>query len=350
MGNKIRYGCIGAGIIAEKKTLQQYSQIDEVEMAAVCDIDIQKAMELAQKCNVKKAYKDYREMLREEKLDLVSVCVPNYLHMPVILEALKNGCHVHCEKPLAISVKEAEIIADAKNQYNKKVMVGFDKRFTPENQLIKKLTESNYFGEIYQARCGWRRRSGIPGRGSWFTNKKLSGGGALIDIGTHMLDLTLNFIGYPQPYSVSSATYSKFSSSKTRGWDAYKEDDNGIFDVEDMAVGFIRLENQTTIDFEVSWASNIEEESYYFELKGTKGGVNSTNGKLKMFSEMMGVCVDITPKINLKLKYVNESEHIVKCILEDLEPMSTIEQSVTLMRIIEAAYKSADESQEIKCI
>lgn len=347
MIKQIRYGCIGTGGIAAKKHLNQYSQIDTIDIVAVCDVSIEKAERLARKYNIPRVYTDYKEMLKKEQLDLVSVCTPNYLHKPIIIEVLKNGGHVHCEKPMAITVEESEAIIKAKNKYGKKIMVGLNKRFTPESLLVKKYVEGDFFGEIYHAQCGWRRRAGIPGRGSWFTNKKLSGGGPMIDLGVHILDLTMYLMGYPQSRAVDATTYSKFSNSTTRDRYGYIASQEGIFDVEDMAVGFVRLENGATINFEFSWASNIEEESFYYELKGTKGGVSYINGEVKMFSEVMGTCVDVIPRINMRAKQENECEHFVDCIIEDKEPIATAEQALSLIKIIEASYKSAKQNKQV---
>lgn len=347
MSGKLRYGCVGAGGIANKKHLNEYSKLQNVEMVAICDTNRSAAEKMAEKFNIPQVYTDYREMFEKASLDLVSVCTPNYLHMPVSVDALKAGIHVHCEKPVAMNQEEAQLLAEAKNKYGRKVMAALNNRFTSEAAFVKKYVEAGMLGEIYHAKCGWRRRNGIPGKGAWFTNKQLSGGGPLIDLGVHFLDLTLFFMGYPAAASVVGTTYSKFPDSSTRIRPGYKIVGDGIFDVEDMAVGFVRLENDATIDFEFSWASNIEKECKYYEILGTKGGVSYANGELKIFSEVMGTSVNIVPELNGTIQTVNEFQHFTDCIVNGREPIAPVEEAVRLMKIIDAIYKSSETRREV---
>lgn len=346
MPQKIRYGCIGAGGIADKKHLNEYSKLSNVEMVAICDTNLAAAEKLAQKYSIPEIYQDYKEMFEKANLDLISVCTPNNLHMPITVAALEKGIHVHCEKPVGLNANEAQAILDARSEYGKKVMIALNNRYTAESCFVKRYADSGFFGEIYHAKCGWRRRNGIPGKGMWFTNKKFSGGGPLIDLGVHFIDLVLFFMGYPSPATVNGSVYSKFSDSSFRIRPGYKIVGDGIFDVEDMAVGFIRLENGASIDFDFSWASNIEKETKFYEILGTKGGVSFINGELKIFSEILDTCINIVPELNTKP--VNEFEHFIDCIENDREPNSSPEQAVKLMKIIDAIYLSAETRREIR--
>lgn len=347
---KLKYGCVGAGGIADYKHLSGYSKIDEVEITAICDPNHKAVKKLADKYNIPNVYSDYIEMLDKTELDFISVCTPNYLHAPVSIEALKRGIHVHCEKPITLNAQEAQDIINAKNKYNKKFMVALNNRFTNESFFTKKYIEAGFLGEIYHAKCGWRRRRGIPGKGGWFTNKKLSGGGPLIDLGVHFLDLAMYFMGYPEPLSVTGATYSKFVDDNVRNSVNYSMPTGGVYDVEDMAVGFVRLKNGATIDFEFSWASNIENEYNYYELLGDKGGISFKNGQLKIFSEVIDTCVDIVPNTNYPVDALNEFEHFIDCIKNDKEPLAPAEEAAKLMKIIDGIYKSSEEGREIRLI
>lgn len=347
MPDVLKYGCIGAGGIADWKHLDGYSKIGGVKIQAICDSNLKAAEKLAEKYGIPDVYKDYIEMLDKTELDFVSICTPNYLHAPAALEALKRGMHVHCEKPVAMNAQEAQSMVDAKNKYGRKLMVALNNRFTNESFFVKRYAEAGFLGDIYHAKCGWRRRRGIPGKGGWFTNKSMSGGGPLIDLGVHFLDLTMYFMGNPKPSSVSGATYSKFSANISRnGWN-YGSKGDGIYDVEDFAVGFVRLENGATIDLEFSWASNIEKEYNYYELLGTKGGISFSDGKLKIFSEIEDTCVNILPDTNYSDKALNEFEHFIDCIKNDREPLAPPEQAVDLMKIIDGIYKSAETKKEV---
>ncbi len=346
MSDKLRYACIGAGGIADKKHLQGYSKLPGVELAAVCDSDPASAKRLAEKYQIPAVFEAYDEMFSKIPLDMVSICTPNFLHAPIAVAALNNGINVHCEKPLALNAEEAGRIVAAKNASGKKVMVALNNRFTSESIFIRKCAEEGVFGEIYHAKCGWRRRNGIPGKGVWFTDKKLSGGGALIDLGVHYLDLVLSFMDFPEIRSVSGSAYSVFGNTDNRLRPGYKSKGNGLFDVEDMVVGFLRTESNATVDFEFSWASNIEAERKYYELLGTKGGVSCINGEIKLFSEWAGSSVNVIPDLSGE-RHLNEFEHFVKCVQNDEEPESSPEQAAKLMRVIDAVYESSLQRKEV---
>lgn len=347
MTGKLKYGCVGAGGIADWKHLDGYSKIGEVSIEAICDANLKAAEKLAEKYGIPKVYGDYMEMLEKTKFDFISICTPNFLHAPITIEALKRGIHVHCEKPIAMNAQEAQAMVDAKNKYGRKLMVGLNNRFTNESFFVKKYAVEGLLGEIYHAKCGWRRRRGIPGKGGWFTNKQLSGGGPLIDLGVHFLDLAMYFMGNPKPASVVGAAYSKFDDNSSRNSWSYGSSGDGTYDVEDFAAGFVRLENSATIDFEFSWASNIENEYYYYELMGTKGGVCYKGGELKIFSEVFDTCIKILPDTNYPSKALNEFEHFIDCIKNDREPLAPPEQAVDLMKVIDAVYRSAETKKEV---
>ena len=335
---KLKYACIGAGGIANKKHLNEYSKLENVEILAICDTNIKAAEALAEKYSIPNIFHSYEDMFKSIPLDLISVCAPNYLHTPITVAALNHGINVHCEKPLSLSSTEVQRIIEAKNQSNKKVMVALNNRFTAESQFVKNYADQGGFGEIYRIKCGWIRRNGIPGRGSWFTNKKLSGGGSLIDLGVHYLDLAMYFMNYPKVSTVMGSTFSKFGDSRNRIRPGYKSNDNGIFDVEDMANGFIKLGNGATIDFEFSWASNIEKECKYYEILGTKGGARWVNDKLEIFTEVNDSHLNLIPDTNSFKNSVNEFSGFVDCIINDVEPSATAEEAFTLMQIIDSIY------------
>lgn len=348
MKSRLKYACIGAGGIADKKHLKEYSLRSDIEVIAICDSNIKAAEKLAAKYCVPNIYNNCEEMFEKHNLDLVSVCVPNYMHAQITIAALKKGINVHCEKPLAVDAHEAQEIVDVKNKYQKKVMVALNYRFTSEAQFVKRYAEEGLFGEIYHAKCGWIRRNGIPGKGVWFTDKELSGGGALIDLGVHFLDLSMFFMDYPKVSSVSSANYSKFGGSASRLRPGYRNNGDGKYDVEDMAVGIVRMKNGATIDFEFSWASNIEKESKYFEVLGTKGGACFKDGELQIYSEVFDTNINIKPDLNNSILQINEFENFVNCIQLNKEPYAPPEEAVELMKVIDALYLSNKLGKEVE--
>lgn len=347
MAGKLKYACVGAGGIAEWKHIPGYQSIEDVEIVAVSDPNLKAANRVAEKYKIPNVYEDYKDMLAKEKPDIISVCTPNYLHKPVTIEALSMGIHVHCEKPLAMNAKEVEEMIEARDKYGKVLMVGLNNRFRNESYFVKRCAEEGFFGEIYHAKCGWRRKRGIPGKGGWFTNKKMSGGGPLIDLGVHFLDLAMYFMGFPNPVAVTGAAYSKFADVECRNSWNYGSSGDGTYDVEDFAVGFVRLENGATIDLEFSWASNIEKEYNYFEILGTKGGACFKEDKLKLFTQMGDTLIDINPDVNYPKKAINEFEHFIDCIQNGTKPIAPPEEALKIMKIIDGIYKSSETKREV---
>jgi predicted dehydrogenase len=338
MAKKLRYGLIGCGGCGVNKHLKSYaSYTDDVELYGVYDFEPAKAQKAAAELHVPHVFDSVEAMLADPKLDVVSVVTPNALHAPYAIAALQAGKHVHVDKPIALNAQQAQAIVDARNASGKLCMVGLNNRFTEVNQFIKSYVDAGNLGEIYHARCGWRRRRGIPGRGSWFTTKALSGGGPVIDLGVHFFDLTLFFMGFPAPAAVSASTYCKFAGSG-----------EGTFDVEDFAAGFAKLETGASVAFEFSWASNIERESNYVELLGTKGGLSMYDGVLKIFGEAQGVLTDIAPHVKNKPSWgENETKHFIECIRKKKQPLAPPEDAVKMMQIIDGIYTSAETGREV---
>lgn len=338
MSRLIRYGCIGAGGIARKKHLPGYQKLHEVELVAVCDVNIANAQKLADEFGVPKVYTDYREMITAEKLDLVSICTPNNTHTDIAIDAMGLGCHVHVEKPMALHAIQAARIAAAERQYGKYVMVGLDKRYQSESILVERLMKDGFFGEIYQVRCGWERSSGIPGSGAWFTNQALSGGGALIDLGVHYLDWAMSILDYPEPVSIVGSSHNWFLRQGGRIRRGYRSNPNGICNVEDFATGTIKMSTGTILDFTFSWASNIQEEVQYLEIFGRNAGMTLRNGKLMLFREICGVMFSLVPDMATMPEAEDEFAHFVSCIQKDVPTKTCAQRSLQTMRMIDQIY------------
>lgn len=350
MTTNLRYGLIGAGGNAEKKHIHGYLALSGVDVVAICDIDYDKAARMAERHGVSKVYKDYKEMIARENLDIVSIVTPNYLHAEITEYALVHGVHVHCEKPLSIGADEARRIVAARNKSGKKVMIGLNNRFTNEAVFLKKWIDEGKLGDIYSAKAGWIRRSGIPGRGTWFTEKARSGGGVMIDLGAHYLDLALYLMGLPKPSYIAGRVHQNFTHTTARNRNGYKGIEGGIFNVEDAASGFLCLDNGASVSIDFSWASNIEEDTFYVELMGTKGGASLVNGTLKLFGESSGICLDITPKLKLNpnLQLMNEFQHFLDYIKEEHNQLiAPADDGVYFMEIMDAFYKSAEEGAPV---
>ena len=206
----VKIGIIGSGKICQGPHMGAYDKIDNAQIVAICDIDEKKLESVSKRYPNAKLYTDYKEMIAKEELDAVDICTPNNIHSQAAVYALDNGLNVICEKPDAINVAEAEKMKAAAEKSGKTLMVIRNNRYRPTTKFLKEYIKEGKMGEIYAGRCGWIRRRGIPGWGGWFTDKAQSGGGPLIDLGVHSIDLAMYLMGNPKPVTVSGSTYSKF--------------------------------------------------------------------------------------------------------------------------------------------
>lgn len=356
---KLKVGIIGLGGICRHAHMPGYLNMDNVEVSAVCDILPEKIDSFKEQYNMSDipSFTDYNDLLNFDGLDFVDICTPNYLHSIIAVAAMEKGLHVFCEKPDAVSVEEAEKMKAASEKYSRHLMVMRNNRYRPTAKYLKQFIEDGKMGEIYCGRCGWQRRRGIPGKGGWFTTKAQSGGGPLIDLGVHMIDLSIWLMGNPTPVAVSGCTYAKFADSSVSDsvhsrFGSAKED--GTFDVEDLAMGFIRFDNGACLQIEFSWASNVEEEQLFVELRGTKAGskFSSKTNRLKIFTEEYGNLVDSEPVTADDSKGMRQHEanlrHFADVISGIAEPDFIPVQGVNMIKILEAMYKSAETGKEVR--
>lgn len=340
MSEKLRYACIGAGGIARKKHLNGYSKLSQVGIVAICDTSRPAAEALAREFSIPRVYTDYRQMLAAEKPDLVSVCTPNATHKDITVYALSQGCHVHVEKPMALNAAEAQEILDAQKRYGKLVQVGLNKRFLGSTVLLRRLMQEGFFGDIYRVRCGWERNSGIPGVGRWFTDKALSGGGALIDLGVHYLDLAMWVLNWPTPQKVLGSLSSNFLSAGNRIRRGYKSAD-GPVNVEDGASGSVQMASGQTLDYCFSWASNIEREVRYLEAYGSQAGFRLENDSLHLFTQLGGTMFTLTPDEATLPLDENEFQSFVDAITQDKTPEASAEQGYRVLSLIDMIYENS---------
>ena len=339
---KLGVGIVGVGI--GHLHMQGYAQCPDAQVLAVCDVNEERARRVAAECGVPHVFTDYEKMLKLDGIDAVSICTPNYLHAPMTMAAFGAGKHVICEKPLAMTPEEGEAMVAAGKKAGKLFMTAFNNRFRGDTQVLRKFIEKGELGDIYYAKTGWIRRKGIPGMGSWFTTKSQAGGGPLIDIGVHVLDLALWLMGNPKAVTVTGSAYAKFGP-KGEGRGGWGVPEKGGFDVEDLAAAFIRLDTGATVLLEASWASHIQCDVIYTNLVGTKGGADLD--PLRIYRDMHGAPVDITPGFPNQSGHIMEIKHFVDCIVNGTELISTGEHGLEITRILDAIYKSAETGKEI---
>ncbi len=340
----IKVGIIGAGKMCQNGHLPAFDKLDECKIVAICDINDAKLEQMKQRYPEAHLYSDFKEMIDKEELDAVDICTPNNIHSIAAVYALEKGLHVLCEKPDAVSVAEAERMKNAAEKSGKTLMVIRNNRFRPSTKFLKQFISDGKMGEIYAGRCGWIRRRGIPGWGGWFTDKEQSGGGPLIDLGVHIIDLSMYLMGNARPVTVSGSTYTKFAHTS-----------HSKMDVEDLAMGFIRFDNGACLQIEFSWASNIAGDQIFVELRGEKAGsrFSAIDNKLEIFTEEYGNNITIAPSINdynCMPHHEANIRHFVDVICGRSEPDFTPEQGLNMVKILEALYKSAELGHEISLV
>jgi predicted dehydrogenase len=340
----VRVGVVGLGM--GRFHIQHYAKLPAAKVQAICDLDAELLKTTATEFSIPQTFVSFEDLLNNAEIDAVSLAVPNYLHKPMTIAALDRRLHVLCEKPMAMNTAEAVEMRDKVRATGRKFMVHFNQRFRAEHQYIKSLIQADKLGSVYYATAGWRRMRGIPRFGGWFGRKEMSGGGPLIDLGVHMLDLARWLIGNPKALTVSASTFSFIGQSLALAQKKH-------FDVEDLAAALIRFDNGTTLAIEASWALNFEErEKVYLELSGTRGGISSISYDYKdtqvsVFQEKNGAMVKTVP-IKYPQNFESAQEHFINCILHDTEPSASADDGVEIMRLLDAIYESARIGREVE--
>ena len=279
MGRKVRIGIIGCGGIANGKHMPALKKIEEAEMVAFCDIIEERAVKAAKEFGVEgaKVYTDYRKLLEDESIESVHVCTPNRSHSFITIDALEAGKHVMCEKPMAKTYAEAKKMYETAQRTGKKLTIGYQQRWRPDSLYLKEACDNGDLGDIYYGRAIALRRRAVPTWGV-FLNEYEQGGGPLIDIGTHALDLTLWMMNNYKPKMVVGNVYKKLGNQERSG-NAWGDWDPAQYTVEDSAFGFVTMENGATISVEASWALNIADPNEAVTyLCGDKAGADMRGG------------------------------------------------------------------------
>jgi len=360
MAAKLKAAIIGCGGIANGKHMPAIRQIEELEMVAFCDIVVERAEKAAKQYGTAdaKTYKDYKDVLKDKAIDVVYVLTPNREHSFITIDALNAGKHVMCEKPMAKTSKEAKEMVETAKKAGKVFTIGYQNRYRDNSQYAKKMVARGDLGEVYMAKAHAIRRRGVPTWGV-FLDGEAQGGGPLIDIGTHALDLTLWTMDNYKPKTVLGSVYHKLNSHGDCGnifgpWDPAK------FTVEDSAFGFITMENGATIFLESSWALNtVDESEAVTSLCGTKAGLDMKEGmsSLRINGDDMGKTFVSHPNLGTgavafyegasNSPEVIEQRTFVNAILKGTPLTVLPEQAYVVTQILEAIYESAKTGQAV---
>ena len=353
MAKLIKVGIIGCGGIATKKHMPALKKVPDCEMVAFCDIIPERAQESAKNFGTPDATwcTDYKELLANPDIDVVHVCTPNRSHSFITVDALEAGKHVMCEKPMAINTVEAKKMLDAQKRTGKKLTIGYQSRFRDDAQYMKAEADAGTFGEIYYAKATALRRRAVPTWGV-FLNEYEQGGGPLIDIGTHSLDLTLWMMNNYKPKYCVGTTYHKLNNQTRTGnaWGDWKPEE---FTVEDSAFGFIVMENGATIVLESAWALNtLEVRETRYQLCGTKEGLDTFTGGVRINGVECGRQYEKNPSLGAGgvafydgagngTPAEREARAWINAILNDTDPVVLPEQAFVVTQILEGIYESA---------
>jgi len=350
--NPVRIGIIGTGSISEAH-LGAYNRNSEAKISAICDLNEERARKVAQKYNAEKVYTDYRELLADPDIDAVSICTWNNTHAQFAIAAVQAGKHVLVEKPLCRTVEEALQVEQAVRASGKLLQVGYVRRFDPNVEVIRQFIDNGEFGNLYYAKASTLRRLGNPG--GWFSDITRSGGGPLIDIGVHVIDLCWYLMGRPKVKTISANTYRQLGNrANVRHLSAYKaaDFDASVNTVEDLANAIIRFENGASLMVDVSFTLHAKQDEGSVKLYGEKGGFE-IDPSLAIVTEKYDTILNVTPQTDsnsfqFEAAFQNEINHFINCVQTGEQPLSPVEDGVEMMKILCGIYESAAKGEEIR--
>ena len=350
MGKKLRVGIIGTGGISHCHMSGYKALGDAVEVVAACDIDEKKLDRYCEKYGIPNKYTDFNEMMAREDLDAVSVCTWNSVHKDATVAALRGGANVICEKPMAMNTAEALEMLRVSEETGKLLQIGFVRRFGNDASALKEYIAADTFGDIYYAKATYLRRNGCPG--GWFGDKSRSGGGPLIDLGVHVIDLVRYLAGSPKAVSAYGATFNNLGPNRAKGKKGWTVNGNGDpYTVEDFTTALIRFDNGFTVSVEASFNLNIKQDVGNIELFGTNAGC-TINPDLEIFTQMAGKFVNVKPVDSIALSFDGLFEREIKGFVDavngDAPCIAPAEDGVELMRIIDAIYESAKTGKSVE--
>ncbi|HEY6739614.1 MAG TPA: Gfo/Idh/MocA family oxidoreductase [Actinopolymorphaceae bacterium] len=351
----LRVGVIGLGF-AGQAALEGFVKIPNVEVIALSGLEKDRLAELGDKHDIPHRYERWEDLIANDDLDAVSVATPTHLHAPVSIAALQAGRHVLCEKPLARTAAEGEAMVQAAVEAGRVLKVIFNHRERGDVTVLKQQIDVGQLGRVYYAKAHWMRRNGIPGMGSWFTNREMAGGGPLIDLGVHILDMALYLLGEPRVEAVSATTFAELGP-RGLGGSVYsaKQQIGSAYEVEDLATAFLRLEGGAALQLETSWATfRRPGDSFGVELYGTDGGAEisvqnyAPDDTLRIFTDVAGVPAEVRPAVKRGRGHAAVVEDFVDIIRGGDWSAHVGREALKRARIIEACYTSALEGREVQ--
>lgn len=332
MKGKSRIAVVGLGSVAQLVHLPILSKINSADIVAVAELNKTRLNTVADKFNIKEKFTSYTDMLEKVDFDAAIISTPTNTHKQIAVDLLNNNKHVLIEKPIALNYSEAKEIDDTAKKKKCIAMVGMNFRFRPDTMLLKSLISNGELGDLFYIKCGWTRKQSSEQK--WFNKKNLAGGGVLLDLGIVMIDTALWLLDFPK---IKNVTAQNFSHNQQT--------------IEDSSLGFIRFNNSSILNYEVSWSFHDETDSFKLAALGTEG--TGHLNPLRAYKKVAGARVDYTlnsggqPKNLFKKSYENEIKHFIGSIQSSIPIISSSEESLLRMKLVESLYQSAKNKSEI---
>jgi predicted dehydrogenase len=349
----VKIAIIGCGTIANSAHGPSYAKNPKAKIAYCVDIIPERAKALAEKYGdaETQVLTDYHDFLQDQSVELVSVCVPNYLHAPISIDCLNAGKHVLCEKPAAVNYAEVLRMKEAADKNQRILNIGVVNRFNTAVNKVRDLIQAGELGSLYHIYCSFRAHRSIPGLGGQFTTKAMAGGGVLIDWGVHFIDLICYCINAPAVQSVSGAAYSKLGTDMedyvyTGMW-AGPPDYSGTYDVEDFVTGFVRTAGPS-ITLNGAWAQNLNERAMFIEFLGDKAGIKlQYGGQFTLFSTKDDMLTETKCDMNMADMFYDEIDAFIECGRQGKKIRSNVDEVLVTAQIMDGLYQSAESGQEV---
>ncbi len=357
----LRAGVVGLGW-AGRQHMAAYAGSPDVELVGLAGLEAEPMQQLGDQYGIsaEQRYPDWADLVAQGGLDIVSIATPTTLHAPIAIAALDAGIHVLSEKPMAENATVAQGMVDAAKRNGKVLDVSFNHRRRGDVQALKQIIDAGLLGDIYYAKAGWLRREGIPGLGSWFTRRATAGGGPLMDIGVHMLDMALHLLGEPAVTSATAATYAEFGP-RGRGGSSYESTGKtGVeasqYDVEDLSTAFLRLGTGGTLLLESSWAQWIPRDQCYVTLYGSEGGASIEWGgspadpyrTLNIWTEKSGVPAVLQPNVPPDGQHTAAVLDFVAAVVSGEVDGHQGDEALVRAAVVDACYASAEQGHEVQ--
>jgi predicted dehydrogenase len=347
-GKKLRVAIIGCGGISEMH-LRALSNMPEVELVAGVDIKPERLKSTEEKFKITALFEDWKKMLKEVRPDAVTICTPNAIHSAPTIDALNSGAHVIVEKPMAMHPGECQKMIDAARKNHKKLSVGFQYRYHPNTDFLVRARDEGQFGNVMFVKCQALRRRGIPNWGV-FGQKHLQGGGPMIDIGVHVIEMAHYVMGSPEPVAASGNTWTYMGNKRSDVVSQWPNWDHKTYTIEDLAIGQIRFANGAILQIEASFAAHIKEDVWNFTLVGDKGGCQWDPPMI--FTDRAGTMVNDSPafvggKGDFPYLFALKLRNWVDGCLKDSPLRAPGEAGLAVQKILDGVYRSAESGKEV---